>query len=114
MEVAMLRRFGWMVAGGLLLGFASLANAQDPQTVGNPALGNAYGYSGLNAYGPVDGGHSVPVIGSHKDCFTLYPLSVVYPYSYTGPGSRFGAYSYVPYPYVPVGYGWYGEHWRGW
>ena len=131
MEMTMLRLFGWMVAGGILLGSASIASAQDSQLPGNPALGSDYGYSGNNAYGDlaapgvgisplsalnygIGGGYSVPAIGSHKECYTLYPLRAVYPYSYTGPGSRFGQYSYIPYPYIPVGYGWYGEWWRGW
>jgi hypothetical protein len=129
MEVAMLRFFGWMVAGGILLGSASFANAQVSQSVGNPATGTGYGYSGHNAYGdlsargpgnsaysgsPGDTGYAIPVIGSRTTCFTPYPLSTIYPYSYTGPGTGFGAYKYVPYPYAPIGYGWYGEHWRGW
>jgi hypothetical protein len=121
----MLRLFAWMVAAGTLLGPASLANAQDPQAAVAPAPGTDSGYTDVNAYtgitpaealafNPVGAGYSVPVVGSHKTCFTLYPLSVTYPYSYTGPGSAFGAYRYVPYPYAPIGYGWFGEYWRGW
>lgn len=122
----MLRLFGWMVAGGVLLGSASIATAQDPQAVGTggvPAVpGAGYGYSGINAYnnllapgmdyGP---GCADASGGCCSDpCFTLYPLTTTYPYSYVGPGTGFGSYSYVPYPYVPVGYGWYGQYWRGW
>lgn len=128
----MLRPLGWIAAVAVLLGCAAVASAQAPQ----PA-GAGYGYPGGIAYGdpstqwlgntatpgvagaeliygPGDAGYSIPAVGDHKRCFTLYPLRTIYPYSYTGPGTGFGAYKSFPYPYVPVGYGWYGEHWRGW
>ena len=138
----MVRLFGWMVATGVVLGSAVVARAQTPPPVAAdapvPALANAavpgnpgagYGYSGINAFadgyvpnlgeraypGVLPPGMAYgPVGGWFPGCMTLYPLSTVYPYSYTGPGRGFGNYSYVPYPYAPVGYGWYGELWRGW
>ena len=118
----MLRIFGWIVSGGILLGAASIANAQAPQSAANP--GGAYGYSGLDAYGDLSArgysgssggtGQVVTVVGSHRNCYTLYPLSTITPYTYAGPGTVFGASKPVPYPYAPIGYGRFGEHWRGW
>lgn len=115
--------FGWVAAGAILLGFASSASAQNPQSVatGVAIPGAGYGYPGGSSFAgaggaayPGDFGSVDPAAGALAGCFTLYPLSNVYPYSYTGPGSRFGQYAYVPYPYAPIGYGWYGEWWRGW
>src|SRR4051812_43401853 len=103
MEMTMLRLFGWVMAGAVLLASASIANAQDPQAVVNPAAAVGNGYPGGMAYdgfpvgnrvGPVAGlgygaifpGSVVPTIGGHKECYTLYPLGTTYPYSYTGAG----------------------------
>src|SRR5262249_53580360 len=123
-EMTMLRLFVWMVAGGILLGSASAASAQEPDVPAYPVTarggvtgipGDGYGYYGISASAALAGwpggaGKTVPVVGGCDECYTLYPLSTISPYTY-GPG--FGNYGMVPYPYVPVGYGWYGQWWRG-
>lgn len=111
----MLRPVGWMVGIGIILGAASVADAQDSQLAGVPAPSVGSGYLGPYVdVGSMAAG-AVPVIGSPNNCcFTLYPLSTISPYTYPGRGKAFGAYSFAPYPYAPVGFGWYGEYWRGW
>jgi len=120
-EISMYRLYGWVLAGGLVLGSASVANAQVSISVGNPYTGTGFslgvpavGY-GAYSYGYPYGG--APIVGTTYSSgyagyvapatgylttgyYGAYPLATPYPYTYSSYG-----YGVLPYRAAPYGYG---------
>jgi len=102
----MSRILGLVVAGGLVLGQASVADAQLSLSIGNPynggyAIGQPYGYGlgGTTYYGSGYSGYVAPNT-------TYYSPGVYAPYPYTYNAPVYAApRAYVPYRNYGYGYG---------
>jgi hypothetical protein len=121
---AMRHGFAFVLAGGIVLGLASSANAQFSLSVGNPYLGNGFslnsGYYGGLGYGTALPG--IPGVGYGYGSGYGYPgygfggvapLTGVTSYSsgysgYVAPGTTsFVTGNFGAYPYAGYGYGAY-------
>jgi len=136
----MYRLFSLVVAGGLVLGHAAVANAQLSFSVGNPytgsgvtigtpyygGYGSGYGYpygTGYSSYyaPPTYGTNVAPLYGTttYSSGYSGYvaPGTTYYSSGYYGayPSTSFYAPSYYPSYYPAYGYGGYGPSsvWMG-
>jgi len=138
----MYRALGLILAGGIVLGGAGVADAQVSVSVGNPFTGNGitigqpYGYGGTGYYGAPYAGSSLysPVYPAPLSGVTTYssgysgyygsgysgyygPRS--YGPNYYGAPAPYRSYGYRPYGYAPYGYSrpygyGYGSGYGGW
>jgi hypothetical protein len=105
----MSRIMGLVLAGGLIAGASSTANAQVAVSVGNPFIGRGV-YVGAGAYpAPVYGGvgYGAPVVAA--PIYPAYPTVAVGVGAIGYPAYRpyYGGYAYRPYG------GYYGGYRRG-
>jgi len=119
----MYRLFGWMLAGGILLGSSAPASAQVAVTVGNPYTGGGlslglpggYGYYGVSSYGYPYGGAplysgfgaygAAPVVGTTYSSGYAGYVAPATGYLSTGYYGAYPAASVYPYAYRGLGYG---------
>lgn len=130
------RFFGWILAGGIMVGSAATADAQVALSIGNPYTGTGItvGAPGLGYYGasPMYSGYAAaPLVGTtyssgyagyvapsmgyySSSYYGAYPMTSAYAYPYTGYGTGYGYGMYgVPSIYSPYGYR-YGYGSAGW